>query len=63
MMTDAPTLTGAGANGVARGDDSGPYENIDDLFDVDPNLPLTYEVQGSGRVYVRINDERESKTY
>ena len=59
---DAPTLTGAGANGVARGDDSGPYENIDDLFDVDPNLPLTYEVQGSGRVYVRINDERESKT-
>ena len=58
---DAPTLTGAGTDGVARGDDSGPYENINALFGVDPNLPLTYEVQGSGRVYVRIDSEREGR--
>ena len=58
---DAPTLTGAGTDGVARGNDSGPYENINALFTVAPNLPLTYEVQGSGRVYVRIDSEREGR--
>ena len=53
-------LAGEG-DGIENGNDFGP-KRIDDLFTVVDNVPLTYEVQGSGRVFVRINDERESST-
>ena len=55
------SLIGAGTDGVEIGNDFGPYENINALFNVAENVPLTYEVEGSGRVFVRMSEERESK--
>ena len=60
--TDTPTVTGGGADGVEIGNDFGPVEDIDDLFAVDPNLPLTYEVEGSGRVFVQVGNRKTSAT-
>ena len=58
--TGTPTLAGAGADGIDIASDFGG-KRIDDLFTIDPNVPVTYQVEGSGRVYVRINDDREGR--
>ena len=47
------TLTGAGEDGVEIGNDFGP-SRIDAFFNVVPNTPLTYQVEGSGRLFGRI---------
>ena len=53
-------LTGAGEDGVQIGNDFG-VQQIDGLFQVDPNVPLTYEVEGSGRVFVQVSDDRKTR--
>ena len=58
--TEALTLTGAGTDGVATGNDLVPTQ-IDGLFTVADNVPLTYEVTGSGRVFVQASEERTTR--
>ena len=60
--TAALTLTdpGSGDDGVATGNDFGP-ERIDGLFTVADDVPLTYEVTGSGRVFVQASEERKTR--
>ena len=50
-------LAGDGADGVDTRDDFGP-EQINTLFTVADNVPLTYEVTGSGRVFIDAGNRR-----
>ena len=54
-----PILASTGQDGIDIADDFGP-KRIDSLFTVTDDFPLTYEVQGSGRVYVRITPRGRS---
>ena len=58
---DALILTGAGADGVEIGNDFGPSP-IDAFFDVAANTPLTYQVEGSGRLFVELGDSKTRET-
>ena len=56
------TLTGTGTDGVETRDDFGPTR-IDNLFNVADadNVPLIYEVTGSGRVFVQAGPDRATR--
>ena len=59
LADDSATANIDESDGFANGNDFGS-QRIDQLFQVSADVPLTYEVQGSGRVFVR-NQRREGK--
>ena len=59
--TGTPTRTSTGEDGIDIADDFGP-KRIDDLFTFPTDVPVTYEVQGSGRVFVKMGDREGRET-
>ena len=59
--TGIPTRASTGTDGIDIADDFGP-KRIDDLFAFPTNVPVTYEVQGSGRVFVKMGDREGRET-
>lgn len=49
----------SGGTGFSIGNDFGPSQ-VDNLFAVEDNVPLTYQVEGSGRVFVRESSTRRT---
>ena len=54
-------LAGTGTDGIDIGNDFG-VQRIDGLFNATENVPLTYQVEGSGRVFVELGDSKTSET-
>ena len=57
--TNTLTLTGNGSDGITTGSDFGDIQ-IDGWFQVADNSPITYDVEGSGGVFVKLSEDRKT---